>query len=223
MKITAPVMAQSIDHTILKPDATPAMIAQLCAEAHAHSFKAVCVNGCHVSPAVVALKGSGVSVCAVIGFPLGAGASPAKAHEAMLAAADGAMEIDMVINVGRLKAKEDATVLREMRSVRAAIGENVCLKVIIETCLLNEAEKIRACELACDAGANFVKTSTGFSSGGATVEDVALMRRVVGDTMGVKASGGIKDWETAVAMLEAGANRLGTSSGVVILEGAPKS
>lgn len=223
MKITAPVMAQSIDHTILKPDATPTMIAQLCAEARQHSFKAVCVNGCHVSPAAEALKGSGVSVCAVIGFPLGAGSSPAKAHEAMLAAADGAMEIDMVINVGRLKAQEDATVLREMRSVRAAIGDNICLKVIIETCLLSEAEKARACELARDAGADFVKTSTGFSSGGATVADVALMRKVVGDSMGVKASGGIKDWATAVTMLEAGANRLGTSSGVGILEGAPKS
>ena len=222
MKITATVMAQSIDHTILKPDATPAMIARLCDEAREHSFKAVCVNGCHVSPAVEALKGSGVSVCAVIGFPLGAGATPAKAHEAMLAAADGAAEIDMVINVGRLKAQEDATVLREMRSVRAAIGGNVCLKVIIETCLLSEAEKIRACELARDAGADFVKTSTGFSSGGATVEDVTLMRRVVGDTMGVKASGGVTDWRTAVAMLEAGANRLGTSSGVAILKDAPK-
>jgi deoxyribose-phosphate aldolase len=222
MKITAHAMAQAIDHTILKPDATPAMIAQLCAEAREHSFKAVCVNGCHVSPAVQALKGSGVNVCAVIGFPLGAGASPAKAHEAMIAAADGAAEIDMVINVGRLKAQEDATVLREMRSVRAAIGDSVCLKVIIETCLLSEAEKIRACVLAHDAGVNFVKTSTGFSTGGATTEDVALMRRVVGESMGVKASGGIKDWQSAVAMLEAGANRLGTSSGVSILNGAPK-
>ena len=221
MKITTHAMAQAIDHTILKPDATPAMIAQLCAEAREHSFKAVCVNGCHVSPAVEALKGSGVHVCAVIGFPLGAAASPAKAHEAMIAAADGAVEIDMVINVGRLKAQEDATVLREMRSVRAAIGEMVCLKVIIETCLLNEAEKIRACELALESGANFVKTSTGFSSGGATIADVALMRRVVGDRMGVKASGGVKDWQSAVAMLEAGASRLGTSSGVAILKGVP--
>lgn len=221
MKITVHAMAQAIDHTILKPDATPAMIAQLCTEAREHGFKAVCVNGCHVSPAAQALKGSGVNVCAVIGFPLGAGASPAKAHEAMIAAADGAAEIDMVINVGRLKAQEDATVLREMRSVRAAIGDNVCLKVIIETGLLSEAEKIRACELVRDAGADFVKTSTGFSAGGATIEDVALMRRVVGESIGVKASGGIKDWETAVAMLEAGANRLGTSSGVAILKGAP--
>jgi deoxyribose-phosphate aldolase len=129
----------------------------------------------------------------------------------------------MVINVGRLKAQEDATVLREMRSVRAAIGDSVCLKVIIETCLLSEAEKIRACVLAHDAGVNFVKTSTGFSTGGATTEDVALMRRVVGESMGVKASGGIKDWETAQAMLAAGANRIGTSSGVAILAGAPAS
>lgn len=221
MTITAQAMAQAIDHTILKPEATPAMITTLCAEARTHRFKAVCVNGCHVSQAALELKGSGVAVCAVIGFPLGAGSGPAKAHEAVLAAADGADEIDMVINVGRLKAGEDANVLRDMRNVRTAIARGVCLKVIIETCLLSEAEKIRACELAREAGANFVKTSTGFAGGGATAEDVALMRRVVGDDVGVKASGGIKDWATAEVMLNAGANRLGTSSGVAILEGAP--
>jgi deoxyribose-phosphate aldolase len=221
MKITAQTMAQAIDHTILKPDATPEMISTLCDEAREHGFKAVCVNGWHVSRAAYALKDSRVKVCAVIGFPLGAGASPAKAHEAMLAAADGADEIDMVINVGGLKAQAFAEVLRDLRNVRTAIGDEICLKVIIETCLLSEAEKIRACELALDAKADFVKTSTGFAGGGATTADVALMRRIVGASMGVKASGGIKDWETAVAMLDAGANRIGTSSGVAILEEAP--
>jgi deoxyribose-phosphate aldolase len=213
-------MAQAIDHTLLKPDATPLMIERLCDEARMHHFKSVCVNGCHVASAAHRLKGSDTNVCAVIGFPLGAAVGPAKAREAMLAVADGADEIDMVINIGRLKAQEDANVLRDIRNVRTAIGERICLKVIIETCLLNEAEKVRACELVRDAGANFVKTSTGFAGGGATTSDVALMRRVVGEGMGVKASGGIKDWETAVAMLAAGASRIGTSSGVTILEGA---
>ncbi|MDJ0783658.1 MAG: deoxyribose-phosphate aldolase [Desulfosarcinaceae bacterium] len=221
MKMTAQAMAQTIDHTLLRPDATPAMVAQLCAEAQEHQFKAVCVNGCHVGQAGLALKGSGISVCAVIGFPLGANAGPAKAQEAMLAAADGADEIDMVLNIGRLKAQEDANVLRDVRNVRNAIGDRICLKVIIETCLLSESEKVRACELSRDAGADFVKTSTGFAGGGATTADVALMRKTVGDAMGVKASGGIKDWETATAMLSAGANRLGTSSGVAILGSAP--
>jgi deoxyribose-phosphate aldolase len=223
MKITAQAMARTIDHTILKPEATPEMIAALCHEAHEHRFKAVCVNGWHVSRAYHALRRSEVKVCAVIGFPLGAGASPAKAHEAMLATADGADEIDMVINIGGLKAQAYAEVLRDLRNVRTAIGDESCLKVIIETCLLTEAEKIRACELACDAKADFVKTSTGFAGGGASPADVALMRRVVGESMGVKASGGIKDWETAQAMLAAGANRIGTSSGVAILAGAPAS
>jgi deoxyribose-phosphate aldolase len=223
MTITVQTMAAAIDHTLLKPEATPEMIAQLCKDARGHHFKAVCVNGCHVSQAAQELKGSRVKVCAVIGCPLGAGASPAKAHEAVLAAADGADEIDMVINIGLLKAPADAHVLRDMRNVRTAIGERICLKVIIETCLLTEAEKVRACELARDAGADFVKTSTGFAGGGASTADVALMRRVVGDAVGVKASGGIKDWETAAAMLAAGATRLGTSSGVAIVEGAPKA
>jgi deoxyribose-phosphate aldolase len=221
MKISAQTMAQAIDHTLLKPDATSVMIERLCAEAHQHHFKAVCVNGCHVALAAQQLKRCDVSVCAVIGFPLGAGVGPAKAHEAMLAAADGADEVDMVINIGLLKAAEDAKVLRDIRNVRNAVGDGIGLKVIIETCLLTEAEKIRACELAGKAGADFVKTSTGFAGGGATTSDVALMRRVVGEAMGVKASGGIKDWETAVAMLAAGASRIGTSSGVSILEGAP--
>jgi deoxyribose-phosphate aldolase len=220
MKISVQTMAQAIDHTLLKPDATPLMIDRLCDEACKHHFKAVCVNGCHVAPVAQRLKGSDVNVCAVIGFPLGAAVGPAKAHEAMLAAADGADEIDMVINIGRLKAQEDANVLRDIRNVRTVLGERICLKVIIETCLLTEAEKVLACELARDAGANFVKTSTGFAGGGATTSDVALMRRVVGDGMGVKASGGIKDWETAAAMLTAGASRIGTSMGVAILEGA---
>jgi deoxyribose-phosphate aldolase len=220
MKISIQAMAQAIDHTLLKPEATPAMIERLCDEARKHHFKAVCVNGCHVSSAVQRLKGSKVNVCAVIGFPLGAGAGPAKAHEAVLAVADGADEIDMVINVGRLKAREDANVLRDIRNVRTAIGRRICLKVILETCLLTEAEKIRACELTRDAGADFVKTSTGFAGGGATTTDVALMHRVVGTGLGVKASGGIKSWETAAAMLAAGASRIGTSSGVAILEGA---
>jgi deoxyribose-phosphate aldolase len=220
MNISIQTMAQAIDHTLLKPDATPLMIERLCDEARKHHFKAVCVNGCHVAPATQRLRGSDVNVCAVIGFPLGAGAGPAKAHEAMLAVADGADEIDMVINIGRLKAQEDANVLRDIRNVRTAIGRRICLKVIIETCLLTEAEKVRACELACTAGADFVKTSTGFAGGGATTSDVALMSRVVGAGMGVKASGGIQDWETAAAMLAAGASRIGTSSGVVILQGA---
>ncbi len=210
-----------IDHTLLKPEATQSMLDSLCSEAVKYGFKAVCVNSARVAYVARKVGGSRVAVCAVVGFPLGCMHPAAKAFEAEQAVADGAGELDMVINVGALKDGELKAVEADIRAVRrAAVGPTV-LKVIIETCLLADEEKIRACEIAQQAGADFVKTSTGFSSGGATVEDVALMRRTVGPEMGVKASGGIKDWFAAVAMVKAGADRLGTSAGVVIVESAP--
>ena len=219
--ITAAEMAKYIDHTLLKPEATKPAFDSLCTEAVRYGFKAVCVNSGWVAYVAAKVRGSGVAVCAVVGFPLGAMHSAAKAYEAQKAVADGAGELDMVLNVGALKSGDLNTVEADIRAVRRAAKSPVVLKVIIETCLLSEAEKIRACEICKQVGADFVKTSTGFSSGGATVKDVTLMRRVVGKEMGVKASGGIKDWNTAVGMIQAGADRLGTSAGVVIVE--PKS
>jgi len=214
-------MAQYIDHTLLKPDATLDALAKLSAEAISYGFKAVCVNSGHVAYVAGKLQGSDVAVCTVVGFPLGAMQMRAKAFEAENAAAEGAGEMDMVLNIGALKSGDFKTVEADITAVRKASQSPTILKVIIETCLLSEEEKIKACEIAKNAGADFVKTSTGFSGGGATVEDVALMREVVGQKMGVKASGGIKDWPTAVAMIKAGANRIGTSSGIVIVENAP--
>lgn len=220
--ITAAEMAGYIDHTLLKPDATIDAVTKLCAEAVVYGFKAVCVNSGQVAYIAGKLQGTNVAVCTVVGFPLGAMQTRAKAFEAENAVAEGATEIDMVMNIGALKGGDLKTVEADIRAVRQAAPSPIMLKVIIETCLLTEEEKIKACEIAKQAGADFVKTSTGFSSGGATVEDVALMRRVVGNEMGVKASGGIKDYATAVAMVKAGANRLGVSAGIAIIEGAPK-
>lgn len=203
------------DHTILKADATREMVERVCREAREHHFMSVCVNSYYTGFVADELQGSGVRVCTVVGFPLGQMSTKAKAAETRSAVEDGADEIDMVINVGALKGGDDAVVFEDIRAVREACKGKV-LKVIIETCLLNEEEKVRACRLAMEAKADFVKTSTGFSTGGATKEDVALMRKTVGDTMGVKASGGIRDKEKAVEMLEAGADRLGTSATITI-------
>ncbi len=206
------------DHTILKPDASKDAVIKICNEALEYNFASVCVNQCRVKLVSELLKGSDVKTCAVVGFPLGATSGKVKAYEAQCAIEDGATEIDMVINIGALKDKEYELVLDDIKAVR-----NVCepgkitLKVIIETCLLTDDEKIKACELSLEAKADFVKTSTGFSTGGATTEDVALMRKVVGDNAYVKASGGIRDKETALKMVNAGADRLGTSATVNIV------
>ena len=221
MTITAAEMAKYIDHTLLKPEATIDALNTLCGEAISYGFKAVCINSAYVARAVDRLHGTGVDVCTVVGFPLGAMHMRAKAFEAESALADGAQELDMVINVGALKSGDLKTVEADIRAVRRVAASPAILKVIIETCLLTKAEKIKACEIVKHAGADFVKTSTGFSSGGATVKDVTLMRRIVGKQMGVKASGGIKDYATAIAMIKAGANRLGVSAGIAIIEGAP--
>ena len=209
-------LARFIDHTLLKPDATATHIEQLCAEARQHSFHAVCVNGSWVSQARSSLEDSDVKVAAVAGFPFGAADADTKRFETEAAIDNGAQEIDVVINIGRLKDGDDAYVLRELRDVvEAADGRPV--KVIIETCLLTHEEKIRACHVVVDSEAHFVKTSTGFGSNGATLEDVRLLRETVGPKFGVKAAGGIRDAQTAAAMIQAGATRLGTSNGVAIV------
>lgn len=212
----APDLAGSIDHTLLKPDATEEAVGKLCREALEHCFASVCVNPCHVEYCARLLRGSSVEVCTVVGFPLGATTSAVKAYETAEAVRRGATEIDMVINIGYLKGGQYSRVLEDIRSVVQA-AEGKCVKVIIEAALLTDEEKVAACALAREAGADFVKTSTGFASGGATAEDVALMRRVVGAGMGVKAAGGIRDAETAEAMLRAGANRIGASASVKII------
>lgn len=211
-------LAQLIDHTLLKPDATQAQISQLCQEARANLFCSVCVNPIHVEQAVQELRGCAVKVCTVVGFPLGSTPTEVKLAEARWALARGAHELDMVMNIGAAKSSDWETVEQDIRSLAEACHHaGAILKVIIEACLLTEAEKVRACEVSVNAGADFVKTSTGFSTGGATVEDVALMRKSVGPKIGVKASGGIKSKEVAKAMIAAGASRLGTSSGVQLV------
>ena len=205
-----------IDHTLLKPDATPEQIVKLCEEAIQFDFMSVCVNPAYVPLAAKCLEGSSVKVCTVIGFPLGMNLTRTKVEEAELAIKEGADEIDMVINVGMLKAGHDEYVEEEIRELKAVAGSKV-LKVIIETCLLTDEEKVRACIASKNAGADFVKTSTGFSTGGATAHDVALMRKTVGEEMGVKASGGVRTHEDLIAMVEAGASRIGTSNGTKIL------
>ncbi|MEW6698176.1 MAG: deoxyribose-phosphate aldolase [Bacillota bacterium] len=207
---------QLIDHTLLKAAATPEEIEKLCLEAREHRFASVCVNPCYVGLAAELLKNSGVPVCTVIGFPLGAATAEVKAFETAQALRNGATEFDMVINIGALKAKDYEYIEKDIAAVVEAAGGHM-VKVIIETCFLSEEEKVTACTLAQRAGAHFVKTSTGFGTGGATPADAALMRRSVGETMGVKASGGIKTKDEAVQMVEAGANRIGTSSGVKIV------
>lgn len=211
-------IASYIDHTQLAAAATREQIEKLCNEAREYGFASVCVNSCRVPLCHELLKDSPVKVCTVVGFPLGAASSEAKAFEAEKAVKDGADEIDMVINVGFIKDGDWDAVEKDIRTVRKAC-EGKVLKVILETCLLTDEEKVKACKVSVAAGADFVKTSTGFSTGGATVEDVRLMRETVGNAAGVKASGGIRNAETAKAMLEAGANRLGCSSGVVIARG----
>lgn len=212
-------LAAMIDHTLLKPEATAEQITKLCQEAMEYGFKSVCLNPFWVPLAAMLLKDSPVKVCTVIGFPLGAITSEAKADEAKEAIRNGAAEVDMVLNVGALKSGQHDVVLNDIKAVVRAVKRKTVVKVILETGLLTEAEKVQACELAKEAGADFVKTSTGFGPGGATVEDITLMRKTVGDKMGVKASGGIRDYKTAMAMVKAGANRIGTSAGIAIVSG----
>jgi len=211
-------LASFIDHTLLKADATAEAIEKLCQEAMEHHFHCVCVNGSRVAQAYHLLEDHDTQVAAVVGFPLGAMDSDAKRFETEAAVDNGAQEIDMVLNIGKLKDGDDQFVLREIRDVVEAADERI-VKVILETCLLTRDEIVRACELARQSGAHFVKTSTGFGSSGASVQDVKLMREVVGQDFGVKAAGGIRDTEIALAMIKAGANRLGTSSGVAIVTG----
>lgn len=205
-----------IDHTMLKADASRDTIIRYCSEAKEHQFASVCVNTAFVPLVAEQLKGSGVKTCCVVGFPLGAMLTSAKAFEAAEAVKAGAEEVDMVINISALKDKDDAFVEEDIRAVvKASAGAVV--KVIIETCLLTDEEKVRACELSVKAGADFVKTSTGFSTGGATAEDVALMRKTVGDRAQVKASGGIRTPEDAKRMIDAGADRIGAGNGIVLI------
>lgn len=212
-------LARMIDHTLLKADATAAEVTKLCQEAAKHHFASVCVNPANVPLAAKLLKGTDVMVCTVIGFPLGASSSEVKAFETKKAIAEGAQEVDMVINIGALKSKQYKLVEDDIRAVVAACPQGITHKVIIETSLLNDEEKVTACALAKSAGADFVKTSTGFSTGGATAHDVALMRATVGPELGVKASGGVRDRQTALAMVKAGATRIGASASVAIVGG----
>ena len=207
-----------IDHTLLKPDASQEQIETLIEEAKKYDFASVCVNPTWVNFAAQALKATDVKVCTVIGFPLGANTPELKAFETSDAIQNGANEVDMVINIGALKSRNFDLVERDIRAVVEA-AKGTLVKVIIETCLLTDNEKVRACQIAQKAGADFVKTSTGFSTGGATVADVALMRKTVGPDMGVKASGGARSYEDALAFIKAGATRIGASSGVAIMEG----
>ncbi|ABP92254.1 TPA: deoxyribose-phosphate aldolase [Streptococcus suis] len=208
-----------IDHTILKPETTQEQVEKILAEAKEYDFASVCVNPTWVALAAESLKDSDVKVCTVIGFPLGANTPAVKAFETKDAISNGADEIDVVINIGALKTGNYDLVLEDIKAVVAASGDKL-VKVIIEACLLTDDEKVKACQLSQEAGADYVKTSTGFSTGGATVADVALMRKTVGPDMGVKASGGARSYEDAIAFIEAGASRIGASSGVAIMNGA---
>lgn len=218
MKITKKSVAAMIDHTQLKPEASKEQILKLCEEAKANSFASVCVNPCWVSLCSEMLSDCPVNVCTVIGFPLGAATTASKAFETKDALANGADEVDMVVNVGKIKSKDWDYVKDDIAAVVKA-AEGKLTKVIIETCLLTDEEKVQVCRIAKEAGADFVKTSTGFSTGGATPEDVALMRKTVGEDMGVKASGGIRTAADAAAVIKAGASRLGVSAGIAIIEG----
>lgn len=211
------ISAKYFDHTILKAEATEAQVAKICEEALANQFASVCVNQYYTRFVAEKLKGSGVDVCTVVGFPLGMSDTRVKAFETKAAIEDGATEIDMVINVGALKDGKYDYVQNEIKTLKDVCGKDIVLKVIIETCLLTDEEKKKACELSALAGADFVKTSTGFSTGGAKAEDVALMRRTVGEALGVKASGGIHTAEEAQSMIDAGASRLGTSATLAII------
>lgn len=217
--MTTPQLAKMIDHTLLRADATQSEMAKLTEEAKQYQFASVCVNPGWVAYAAEQLQGSGVDICTVIGFPLGASTSETKAFETKDAIAKGATEVDMVINISALKDGKDDFVEQDIRAVVEAAAGKALVKVIIETCLLTDKEKVRACQAAVRAGADFVKTSTGFSTGGATPEDIALMRRTVGPDVGVKASGGVRSLEDMQKMIEAGATRIGASSGVKIMQG----
>lgn len=215
-------IASYIDHTVLKADASCEQIEKICAEAKEYHFASVCVNSCHVPYCSKQLKDTDVEVCTVVGFPLGAMSTKAKAFEAAQAVEDGADEVDMVINIGWLKDGKDDLVLADIKAVKEACGEKL-LKVIIETCLLTDDEKVKACSLSVKAGADYVKTSTGFSTAGAKSADIALMRKTVGPEIGVKASGGIHTYEEAMEMIDAGASRIGASCGIAIVSGAQKN
>lgn len=212
-------IAKYIDHTILKANATKADVTKLCEEAKEYNFASVCVNSCHAALVTKLLAGSDVKTCCVVGFPLGAMAPAAKAFEAKEAIMHGAKEIDTVINVGAMKDKDYDFVYEDIKAVVDACASKALVKVIIETCLLTDEEKVKACELSVKAGADFVKTSTGFSTGGATPADVALMKKTVGDKALVKASGGVRTLEDAKAVIAAGADRIGTSNGISIVSG----
>ncbi|MFT8871576.1 MAG: deoxyribose-phosphate aldolase [Sporolactobacillus sp.] len=216
-------LAKRIDHTALRPETTRADIERLCEEARTYAFASVCVNPSRVRLAAEALQGSGVAVCTVIGFPLGASTSHVKAAETRDAIVNGASEVDMVINIGALKEGDQVLVADDIAAVVNAAAKRALVKVIIEACLLTDEEKVVACRLAAAAGADFVKTSTGFAAGGATVHDVELMRQAVGTTLGVKAAGGIHTRHEALAMIEAGASRIGASAGVAIVNALPQA
>lgn len=218
VSIDKKTLASMIDHTILKPTATKEQIAELCQQALLNHFASVCINPCFVKLAAEMLKGSDVKTCTVIGFPLGANTTEVKAFEAKKAIDEGAQEVDMVINIGALKEGDLEYVENDITQV-VKVSQGALVKVIIETCFLTDEEKVTVCNLAKKAGANFVKTSTGFGTGGATVSDVSLMRKTVGDSMGVKASGGVRSLDETLAVINAGASRIGTSSGIKIVEG----
>ncbi|MCF0145623.1 MAG: deoxyribose-phosphate aldolase [Eubacterium sp.] len=216
-------LAKYIDHTLLKANATEAQVIKLCQEARDNQFMSVCVNTCYVPLCAKMLANSGVKVCCVVGFPLGAMSTAGKVAEAVDAIKNGATEVDMVINVGAIKSGNWHFVKDDIEALAMACRGKALLKVIIETCLLTDEEKVKACTVSKLAGADFVKTSTGFSTGGATVEDIRLMRQTVGPDMGVKASGGVRTYEDAIAMIEAGASRIGTSNGISIVAGQKNS
>ncbi|WP_035294184.1 deoxyribose-phosphate aldolase [Clostridium sp. KNHs214] len=211
---------QYIDHTLLKPEATEEQVIKVCKEAREYKFASVCVNPYYASLVTKELEGTEVKTCVVIGFPLGTNTKEVKAFETEKAIKDGAKEVDMVINVGALKDKKYDVVKEDIKSVVEAAKGKALVKVIIETCLLTEEEKVKSCELSKEAGADFVKTSTGFSTGGANKEDIALMRKVVGKELGVKASGGIRDYKACMDMINAGASRIGASAGIKIVQQA---
>lgn len=220
MKIVPAELAQYIDHTLLNPDSTSSQIGQICHEALIYKFHSVCVNSGWIPYVAKKLKGSGVKVCSVIGFPIGAMDSRSKACEAEYAISEGADELDMVINIGALKSKELKWAEEDIRKVKSVCNKNTILKVIIETFLLTEEEKVLACEISKNAGADFVKSCTGFFGGGATAEDIVLMRKTVGPGIGIKASGMIRDYNKALSMINAGANRIGCRSSVAIMKEA---
>jgi len=213
-------MAKYIDHTLLKPEATPAEIETLCAEALEYNFASVCINPGYVETASKMTRGSQVKVCTVIGFPLGANTTETKVFEASDAISKGAAEIDMVINIGRFKSKEYDYVENEIKAIAKAINGRALLKVIVETCLLEDWEIKKACEVVRDSGADFIKTSTGFSKAGATVHHIELMKSVLGDSIGIKASGGIRTYDAAFGLIQAGATRIGASASVAICDAA---